>query len=309
MKHQTSGIRSLLLRLLLSFLLVFSLLGTVLGGIGTTVLVSPTQFLQQLEKQDAAQKVHDSLQSKFETLYNTTAVPSEIYMDVLTTEWLDQAMTAWIEDAYAVPDTVPTLDHTAVDEAIRIYFEQYAEENDYEIDDTYTEKLTEITEDAADTIQDAVDVYHIAVMQDAGIWEKLLQYAALLEKITVGCCIISLLLLMGLLLLRKQAAYWIGTSLFANGIILTIPAAYILGSGIIGQFALKEAAVYAVFTGLMETLTDWILGFGIAACVLGLLLWTGSMLRTKRVDSKETILEESLEESDENTKKENIEKA
>ncbi len=280
MKHRNGT--SLLLRLLLSFLLVFAFLGTLLCSIGTAIVASPSLFCYELEQQDAAKKVSNSLSTKFETQYNTTAVPASVYMDVLTVDFLDHAMTTWIEDAYDAPDVTPTVNTEALTNSINAYFAQYAEENDYTIDDAYTEKLTEVIENAEQTVTSAIDVYHISMMQDAGIWAKLFHHTTLLYTAMIGCGIITLLLLIGLLLLRKHSAYWIGTSFFASGIILTIGSGSILASGLIAQFALKEAATYAVVTGLMYMLTYLVLGVGIIAVLFGLALLLRNIINEKK---------------------------
>ena len=75
-KATTSGMGKggLLLRLILSILLVFSLLGTVGSAVGVSVLCGPSQLISQMHRHDAGQKVYDSLNTRFQNDYNTTAV-------------------------------------------------------------------------------------------------------------------------------------------------------------------------------------------------------------------------------------------
>ena len=90
MKTETTsgGMGKLVLRLILSILLVFSLLGTVGCAVGISVLHSPSQLIAQMHKQNAGQKIYDSLQTRFTTDYNTTAVPANVYMDAISVDWL-----------------------------------------------------------------------------------------------------------------------------------------------------------------------------------------------------------------------------
>ena len=94
MKTETTsgGMGKLVLRLILSILLVFSLLGTVGCAVGISVLHSPSQLIAQMHKQNAGQKIYDSLQTRFTTDYNTTAVPANVYMDAISVDWLEQCM-------------------------------------------------------------------------------------------------------------------------------------------------------------------------------------------------------------------------
>lgn len=93
-KATTSGMGKggLLLRLILSILLVFSLLGTVGSAVGVSVLCGPSQLISQMHRHDAGQKVYDSLNTRFQNDYNTTAVPAEVYMDTISVDWLEQCM-------------------------------------------------------------------------------------------------------------------------------------------------------------------------------------------------------------------------
>lgn len=281
---EQKGVRRLILRLVISILLVFTLLGTVLGTIGTYALGSPSLLLSQLEKQDAAQKVHSSLQTKFETQYNTTAVPAEVYMEVLTTQWLDNIMKEQVEAAYTQmheSGEQVMIDFTPLEDAITAYFEQFAEENNYEKDDTYTQKLTEIKENAEDTVQNAIDVYHIGIMQKAGVFDKLSTLFRMSLVVAIGCGVVSIALILWLCLLRDRACYWIGTSLFAGGALLTVAGAVIFGTSVIQKFSLKDPAVYAVFTGTMTFLTQVVLGLGLVLLAAGLILWCGNVFFVK----------------------------
>lgn len=284
MSRTVSGTGTLISRLIFSILLVFTLLGTVAGTIGAVVTASPALLVSQLEKQDAAQKAHDTLQTSFNTAYNATAVPAEVYMDVITVDWMADAMENWVTANYAGNEN--SLDFTALEKSITDYFEQFAEDNHYEKDDAYTTKLEETIADAKTTVQSAVDAYHIQTMQKAGIWAKLDKVKLPLVAVAVGCGVLSIVLI--LLLLKNRPCYWIGSSLFASGVLLTIPTAWILGASIITRFALKEPAVYAVFTGTMTALTQTVLIIGIVLLAIGLVLWVGSVLHGKKQPSEVT---------------------
>lgn len=282
---QTSSPRigGLLLRLLCSFVLAFSLIGICGGSIGTAVTGSPSLLTAQISKQDAARKVCDALKSQFETEYNATAVPADVYLDALSANWLEDAMKQQVTDSYQNPANKTVPDFSALEQSITDYFERYAAENHCEKDSTYDTKLAQTIQNAEHTIQDALDVYQLDTLKNAGLWQKLIgRTHKPLMLLTVGCGILAVLAIGALLLLRSTPCYWIGTGTFAGGVLLAAPMLWVMGSNYISRFSLKEPAVYAVFTGTMTQLAHLVLLIGLLLTAAGLVLLTGSILRSRR---------------------------
>ena len=193
---QTSSPRigGLLLRLLCSFVLAFSLIGICGGSIGTAVTGAPSLLTAQISKQDAARKVYDALKSQFETEYNATAVPADVYLDALSADWLEDAMKQQVTDSYQNPADKTVPDFSALEQSITDYFERYAAENHCEKDSTYDTKLAQTIQNAEHTIQDALDVYQLDTLKNAGLWQKLISRTHKpLMLLTVGCGILAVL--------------------------------------------------------------------------------------------------------------------
>ena len=259
------GMGKLILRLILSILLVFSLLGTVGCAVGISVLHSPSQLISQMHKQNAGQKVYDSLQTRFTTDYNTTAVPANVYMDAISVDWLEQCMEQKLTALYGADSDL--LDFSALESSITDYFEKYAEENHYVKDDTYNEKLQETIDNGEKIISDATDLLRKDTLQKAGYLSKLEKLRTLTFAGAGVCGVLTVLLLV---LLRNS--YWIGTGCFGAGALLTVGAGVVFGTGVIHRFVLKEAAVYAVVTGTMTALTTAVLVAGIVLLAIGVVL-------------------------------------
>ena len=66
--------KRLVVRLLLTILLTFTVLGTLGSGYAGYLLSSPKVCLSQVEKQQAAAKIHDSVESYFTAQYQTTPI-------------------------------------------------------------------------------------------------------------------------------------------------------------------------------------------------------------------------------------------
>ena len=266
MKQRPQSVGKTLVQLLLSLMLIFSILAAVAGGVGVFLTASPSLLLFQLERQQAPAKTRSALESYYQTEYNATAVPPEVYLDVLSENWLRDAMELKITAAYDQlhgKNTAAQPDYSALEQSITDYFETYAAENGYEKDDSYTQKLENTIQDAEKKVDSVIDVYHLGTLEKAGIWHKALVLAAVL------------------LVLRNYPLYWIGSGLFTDGVLLTLPAAVILGSGVISRFSLKDAAVYSVFTGTMKALVLGMLIFGGILLAAGLVLLIGSIARER----------------------------
>ena len=196
MKTETTsgGMGKLILRLILSILLVFSLLGTVGCAVGISVLHSPSQLIAQMHKQNAGQKVYDSLQTRFTTDYNTTAVPANVYMDAISVDWLEQCMEQKLTALYGADSDL--LDFSALESSITDYFEKYAEENHYVKDDTYNEKLQETIDNGEKIISDATDLLRKDTLQKAGYLSKLEKLRTLTFAGAGVCGVLTVLLLL-----------------------------------------------------------------------------------------------------------------
>lgn len=284
MKQRPQSVGKTLVQLLLSLVLIFSILAAVAGGIGVFLTASPSLLLSQLERQQAPAKTRSALESYYQTEYNATAVPPEVYLDVLSENWLRDAMELKITAAYDQlhgKDTAAQPDYSALEQSITDYFETYAAENGYEKDDSYTQKLENTIQDAEKKVDSVIDVYHLGTLEKAGIWHKVQVLSKPLWLLFGGGVVLTLVLAAVLLALRNYPLYWIGSGLFTDGVLLTLPAAAILGSGVISRFSLKDAAVYSVFTGTMKALVLGMLIFGGISLAAGLVLLIGSIARER----------------------------
>lgn len=103
--------RRLLLRVLLTILLTFTVLGTMISGYAGYLLSSPQICITQIEKQNVAEKVHDSIESYFTSQYQTTAIPPETYLDVITEDWIADQLANRVQSEYARLNNADLLYH------------------------------------------------------------------------------------------------------------------------------------------------------------------------------------------------------
>lgn len=280
--------RRLLLRVLLTILLTFTVLGTMISGYAGYLLSSPQICITQIEKQNVAEKVHDSIESYFTSQYQTTAIPPETYLDVITEDWIADQLANRVQSEYARlnnADLLYHLDMTDLEAALTQFFSDYAVENGYPKDTVYEEKLQETIEKARTELTSQLDVYHFTTMQNANIFNKLIGKQIYLWLLCGGCGILSLLLLVILVLLERKGEwgklYFPGCALLMNGIFLTVPTAWALATSYFSGLAIKVPAVYAALTGVLYHCTRVGLIAGIVLLVLGLAAVLGSTIANR----------------------------
>lgn len=277
--------RRLLLRVLLTILLTFTVLGTLISGYAGYLLSSPQVCITQIEKQNVAEKVHDSIESYFTSQYQTTAIPPETYLDVITEDWIADQLANRVRSEYERlnnADLLYHLDMTDLEAALTQFFSDYAEEINYPKDTVYEEKLQETIEKARTELTSQLDVYHFTTMQNANIFNKLIGKQTYLWLLCGGCGILSVVLIAVLVLLERKGEwgklYFPGCALLMNGIFLTVPTAWALATSYFSGLAIKVPAVYAALTGVLYHCTRVGLIAGIVLLVLGLVAVLGSTI-------------------------------
>lgn len=281
--------RRLLLRVLLTILLTFTVLGTLISGYAGYLLSSPQICITQIEKQKVAEKVYDSVESYFTAQYQTTAIPPETYLNVVTEDWIADRLEEQVTAEYEILNgskLAYELDMTDLEAALTQFFSDYAEEINYPKDAVYEEKLQETIEKARAELTAQLDVYHFTTMQNANILQKFTGKQTYLWLLCGGCGILSVLLLVILVLLERKGEwgkfYFPGCALLINGVFLTVPTAWVLATSYFSGLAIKVPAVYAAFTGVLYYCTRVGLIAGIVLLVLGLAAVLGSTIAKRR---------------------------
>ena len=281
--------RRLLLSVLLTILLTFTVLGTLISGYAGYLLSSPQICITQIEKQKVAEKVYDSVESYFTAQYQTTAIPPETYLNVVTEDWIADRLEEQVTAEYEILNgskLAYELDMTDLEAALTQFFSDYAEEINYPKDAVYEEKLQETIEKAKEELTTQLDVYHFTTMQNANILQKFTGKQTYLWLLCGGCGILSVLLLVILVLLERKGElgkfYFPGCALLINGVFLTVPTAWVLATSYFSGLAIKVPAVYAAFTGVLYHCTRVGLIAGIVLLVLGLAAVLGSTIAKRR---------------------------
>lgn len=212
-------------------------------------------------------KIHDSVESYFTAQYQTTAIPAETYLNVVTEDWIAERLEEQITSEYQILNGAKLsyqLDMSDLEAALTQFFSDYAEEINYTKDSTYEQKLQETIDNAEAELTSQLDVYHFSTMRNANILSRLTGKQLYLW-IACGVCGVVSLLLMGILMGLERNGEWgmlyfPGCALFINGVFLILPTAWVLATSYFSGLAIKVPAVYAAVTGfyIIVPVSDWL---------------------------------------------------
>lgn len=255
-------------RLLLTVLLCFSVAGYI--GVSAAInMAGDSDFYEEIiEEKELPEKVYEALNESFTEEYNLTLIPAETYMNVITPEWIEEQMK---RDSASFADYIGinakslafAHDFTALEESITNFLNEYAESIDYTPDDAFKEKLQDTIAKAEKKIDDRIDAFYISKLVSSGNLSKI---APCISLARIGVWVlagVSVVLAAALVLLDQKSGwrrlYFAGTGIFAGGALMTLPAAYVLSSGMISSFAVKDPVLYPAVTGLMKSAAEGLL--------------------------------------------------
>ncbi len=253
--------RYMTVRILLTIVLTFCMMGYLVCSAVNAIAGDAAVCTEIIQEEKLGEKVYTALEKDFKEAYNTTGIPSEVYMDAISTEWLEEEMCANVKVSFDYMNTsekhemIYDTDFTALEESITGFFYEYAESIDYEPDDVFEEKLSETMVNAEKKVAQRMDAFHMQTLYENGILTKVQTYLPYLNGLTWGLWAVCIGLIVILVMLERNSGwrrvYWTGSGLFCAGALLLAPCAYVLGTDAIAGFAVKDPIVYTAITNLL----------------------------------------------------------
>ncbi len=288
--------RYMTVRILMTVLLTFALTGYLCSAAARTFTQAEV-YTEIIEEKDIAQKVHTALAKDFSEAYNTTAIPADVYMNAISTEWIEANMYArtegwfaYLNDKNAEKNTAE-IDFTTLEESITTFFYEYAESIDYEPNDVFDEKLTETIQNAERKITNRMDAFYLETLHKSGITETAQTYLPYLTWLSRGLWALSLILIVALVLLERREnwrrIYWPGCGMFCSGILTAAVPIYILAADKIAGFAIKNPIVYTSITTLLEDGCFGLAQRAVRFAAVGLVMLVTAILLNKKPKIKE----------------------
>lgn len=253
------------LRVIVCMLTVFALIGT-FGVIMADRVYTPEYLRSRVMATDTYENACNSLMKRFSDNYSISNIPIEVYESSFTSDWMKNAIDEKINSYFEKREA--EIDCSEAEKNITEYFEAYAHDAHVIKDETYEKKLAESITYAQKTALEQADVFSLDVMDRAGISAKASHYMALARKYMMLCIAAAAVLGIVLILLKKPL-YWIGTALFAAGMIMTVPTVIIKAEGLINKFSLKDYTTYTLVTGTMDSLAASVMKAGIVMLAVG----------------------------------------
>lgn len=254
-----------LANIVVCILLVFVLIGT-FGMFMADKIYTANYFIFQAIRTDTYESAYNSLMQDFSDSYDTTNIPIEVYEKAFTRDWMTNAIEETIHSTFE--DREANIDFADAEKTITEYFEEYARKSHVIKDDVYAQKLEESLSYAEKVAADKADVYSLNVLKQAGITDKISAHVDFARKYRNLILAISVILMIVLKFL-KNPIYWIGTSFFSSGMIMTIPTAIIKLSGSISKLSLKDGTAYTLITGILNSWTNTVLIAGVIMLLFG----------------------------------------
>ncbi len=274
------NIRCYLPNVLLTFLLVFFVAGSQMTIFVKTQVLSKHTFQSIAEQEALADKAYTSLESYFQSRSNSTGIPAEVYTDVIDREMLHAAILDSVNQAFdylnGKSDSYAfTMDFTEMHSSIEAFFSSYAEENGYQKDQVYEEKVASVIAEAEAKIRFVTDTFKFSTMYEKGWLETAKSYISYLN-LACTLCIAGAAVLFVLLILcnLKQPAhllYWSGLAAGIPALLMLIPCAYITATDYFAGFAIKDPQIFAAVVGYLRHITSGVMTMEIVTLVIAVI--------------------------------------
>lgn len=276
MKKISTYLPSLIISVLLVFVFIISSAAMLVD-----INISSEKLKGLVSKKELEPMIISEVEKYYADKYNTSGIPADVYTDAIDNEYIRSFEMAYIDSAFnalkgngRMVMTPPS--NKAIEENIEKFFNDFAEENNYEKDDKFEKKLQNTKDNAYAAIGSFCDVYKFSAMNDRGVLKKLaLLYS---NRIIATVALLGAALLLILLLIvvnhkkRITAMYWCGISAIIAGVMGGIPSIYLIATKYFDSFTIKQAPVFTAFTSVMYKLTEAFTAVMIAFIVIGITL-------------------------------------
>ena len=257
-------ISTYLLSLITSIFLVFMLTASSFVLL-VDINASPKNLKDLAVKNELSSKIYDDINKYYSDKYNTTGIPADVYMSALSETYINSFVDAYIDSAFDSLENSEKMSlqypkNQKLEENIDKFFNDFAEENNYQKDDNFDLKLRNTKENAYSTIGSYCDVYKFSAMNDHGILPKLAKLYSHRIIVTAAVLTATFILIMLLIAFNRKkkitAMYWCGISAFASSLIGGLPSIYLNYTRYYDSFSIKQAPVFIAFTSAMYKFTE-----------------------------------------------------
>ena len=175
------------------------------------------------------------------------------------------------------------IDFEQLEQNITNYFDEFAKENNVEVNDEYTAQLEKTIDTAKNEIMSITDIYMISLIDETDIITKVRSVYNYIDPIIYACAGLALVCIILIAVFSRKnicsAFYWISVSVMCTAVLALIPTLYLKLSGITDKLIVRNECVYAAFTGLFSDIISTLLLAEIIILAVGIiLLVTGGLI-------------------------------
>ncbi len=258
-----------------SVLLIFALIGSA-GCIVADSFLTQKRLTELTEEKEISGLVHKELEKIFTEQYAVTGIPSDVYMEALDDEYLQEIINEKIKSGFmhlGNSDYLsPEIPNERLDSSITDFYKEYAQSINYEIkneNDPYYAKLKSAKEDAYKIIWQYCDVYKFSSLEEHGVLSKISPIYSSLPTMKIMCigasAILALVLVVCNFKCTKDTLYWLGASALSAGVLGGVPCVYLINTDYFSAFTIKQSQIYTAYTSAMRMFTS---SFLTVCCIL-----------------------------------------
>lgn len=278
-------------RILLTILLSFFMAAFILTSSVAPFLSNSGIYTDIIREEKLADKVYTSIEDDFKKQYNTTAIPAEVYMDAISTEWIEDEMCRrigiYLDDINGI-EADYAINYKELEESITSFFHEYAESINYTLDEAFDKKLSETITNATSTINNRMDAFYMKTISRNNAVQTVAKYLSPIKWLLFAAIIIISFVFVFLERTRNaRRLYWIGTGFFCGSALTAIPCVYLLCTGAVSSFAVKDPTTYTAVTTLLNNGIWSVIARSIVYGVVGIIAITICVVMSRKPEKLE----------------------
>ncbi|MGN0612682.1 MAG: hypothetical protein ACI4JB_02165 [Porcipelethomonas sp.] len=280
--------------LILSIVLIFSLIGTGAAAIAKFYLLDESTYIENSDENNIPQKALEEIGTYFKNSEDYSGIPESVYMSAISEDDVKKLIDMKIENVFDYikgldqdeDDLNAELDFSSLEKSISDYFNEFAEENNVEIDDAYKNQLQNTIDTAESEISSFTDIYMLSLIGKTGAISKtrsLYSYLDIIMYICGGLALLCIVLIAVFMRKNiKNALYWISISLICASVLALIPTLCLKISGFTDRLIISNRCIYDSVTAFLSGTLTTLIVCELILLVIGAVLIITSLLISRK---------------------------
>ncbi len=267
---------------ILSVILVFCIISVTAVSLVSGCILSKSFYTSAMEENNVYQRVYDYTEDYFDKNFAVSGIPAEIYMNAFGMDNVKQAVDGKISSLLdyingktnKIEDS--EIDFSKLETSLTDFFNEFAEENNVEVNDMFTKQLENTIDSAKKDINTFTNVLMINYIEKTGILEKvqkLIPFISYALYSTIGASILFIALI-ALINRRniKNTIYWVSTSGICSSLIMLVPCIMVKSSDYFSRLIMRTDYIYYAVTGILNSAVNTFIRLQIIILAISVIL-------------------------------------